>query len=124
MEGGIGAILAQIDKNKNFQVISYGSRQLVKHEKNYLPFLLEMAAAVWGMEFYDKYLRGKHFILYTDHKPLEKLGHLHKKMLSWLQMAMLEHNLVIQDKKASICQLTFSPGATPKKSKQSTISIA
>jgi hypothetical protein len=58
-----------------------------------------MTAAVWGMEFYDEYLRGKHFTLYTDHKPLEKLGHLHKKTLNRLQMAMLEYDFEIQYKK-------------------------
>ena len=56
IEGGMGAILAQVDRLGTFHVISYGSRQLVKHEKNYSPYLLEMAAAVWGMEFYDEYL--------------------------------------------------------------------
>ena len=98
-EGGMGAILTQMDKNNNFHVISYGSRQLVKHEKHYSPYLLEMAAAVWGMEFYNEYLKGKQFTLYTDHKPLEKLGHLHTKTLNRLQLAMLEYDFVIQYKK-------------------------
>ena len=95
----MGAILAQVDRLGTFHVISYGSRQLIKHEKNYSPYLLEMAAAVWGMEFYDEYLRGKHFTLYTDHKPLEKLGHLHTKTLNRLQLAMLEYDFIIQYKK-------------------------
>ena len=82
IEGGMGAILAQVDKQGTFLVVSYGSRQLVKHDKNYSPYLLEMAAAVWGMEFYDEYLCGKYFTLYTDHKPLENLGHLHTKTLN------------------------------------------
>ena len=47
--------------------------QIIKHEVIYFPYLLEMAAAVWGMEFYHKYRKGKQFTLYTDHKPLEKL---------------------------------------------------
>ena len=46
VEGGMGAILAQVDKQGAFHVVSYESRQLVKHEKNYSPYLLEMAAAV------------------------------------------------------------------------------
>ena len=98
-EGGMGAILSQIDKNGTFHVLSYGSRQLVKHEKNYSPYLLEMAAAVWGMEFYNEYLKGKQFTLYTDHRPLEKLSHLHTKTLNRLQLAMLEYDFVIQYKK-------------------------
>ena len=40
--GGIRAILTQIDENKNFHAISYASRQLITHKKNYSPFLLEM----------------------------------------------------------------------------------
>ncbi len=38
------------------------------------------------------------FSLYTDHKPLEKLGHLHSKTLKRLQTALLEHDFVIQYK--------------------------
>ena len=48
--GGLGAILMQKDKFDNFYAISYASRQLKDHEKNYSPFLLESAAAVWGMD--------------------------------------------------------------------------
>jgi len=62
---------------------------------------LGAAAAVWGMDFFNKYLKGKRFILYTDHKPLEKLGHLQSKMLNQLQTALLEHDFVIQYKKGS-----------------------
>jgi transposase InsO family protein len=99
--GGLGAILTQVDKEGNFYAISFASRQLKDHEKNYSPFLLEAAAAVWGMDFFNEYLRGKQFILYTDHKPLEKLGHLHSKTLNRLQTALLEHDFVIQYKKGS-----------------------
>jgi len=63
--------------------------------------LLEAAAAVWGMEIFNEYLSGKQFILLTDHKPLEKLGHLHTKMLNRLQTALLEHDFVVQYKKGT-----------------------
>jgi hypothetical protein len=99
--GGLGAILTQVDKAGNFYAISFASHQLKDHEKNYSPFLLEAVAAVWGMDFFNEYLKGKRFILYTDHKPLEKLGHLHSKTLNRLQTALLEHDFVIQYKKGS-----------------------
>jgi RNase H-like domain found in reverse transcriptase len=86
---------------ETFMPFSFASRQLKDHEKNYSPFLLEAAAAVWGMDFFNEYLQGKQFILYTDHKPLEKLGHLHSKTMNQVQMALLEHNFVIQYKKGS-----------------------
>ena len=100
--GGLGAILTQKDKFDNFYAISYASRQLKDHEKNYSPFLLESAAAVWGMDTFNEYLKGKQFILYTDHKPLEKMGHLHTKTMNRLQSALLEHDFVIQYKKGEI----------------------
>jgi hypothetical protein len=86
--GSLRVMLTQVDKEGN-------------HEKNYSPFLQEAAAGVWGMDFFNDYLKGKYFILYADHKPLEKLGHLHSKTLNKLQMALLEHDLVIQYKKGS-----------------------
>jgi hypothetical protein len=99
--GGLGAILTQVDKYGKFYAISFASRQLKDHEKNYSPFLLEAAAAVWGMDHFNEYLKGKKFILYTDHKPLEKLGHLHSKTMNRFQMALLEHNFIIQYKNGS-----------------------
>jgi hypothetical protein len=49
IEGGMGAILCQIDKTRKFHAVSYASKQLIKHEKNYSPFLLKMDAVVWAM---------------------------------------------------------------------------
>ncbi len=80
--GGLGAILTQVDQEGRFYAISFSSRHLKDHEKNYSPFLLKAAAAVWGMDHFNEYLKGKKFILYTDHKQLEKLGHLHIKMMN------------------------------------------
>ncbi len=57
--GGLGAILTQVDQDGNFHAISFASRQLKDHKMNYSPFLLEAAAAVWGMDFFNEYLKGK-----------------------------------------------------------------
>jgi hypothetical protein len=53
------------------------------------------------MDHFNEYLKGKNFILYTDHKPLEKLGHLHSKTMNRFQKAQLEHDFIIQYKKGS-----------------------
>jgi hypothetical protein len=79
IEGGMGAILCQMDKTGKLHAISYASKQLIKHEKNYSPNLLEMDAVVWAMEYYQEHQRGRRFILYTEHKPLKMLGTLHTK---------------------------------------------
>ncbi len=87
-EGGLGAILAQLDSLGKFYIIAYASRKLQKYEKNYTPFLLEMQAAIFGMETFEVNLKGCHFKLFTDHKPLEKLGKVHTKTLNRLQQMM------------------------------------
>jgi transposase InsO family protein len=105
--GGFGAILAQVDEKGNYHAIAYGSRQLRDHETNYSPYLAEMAAANWGMEYFDNYLRGKPFTLYTDHKPLEKLSHLHTKTMNRLQENMLTYDFQIQYKKGATLPADF-----------------
>ncbi len=49
-----------------------------------MPFLLEMQAAIWGME----HLQRCPFTLYTNHWPLEKLCQVQTKTLNQLQEAM------------------------------------
>ena len=100
-EGGMGAILCQLDEKSNYRVIAYASRALAKHEKNYTPFLLEMMAGVWAMGHFDSHLRGRKFTLFSDHRPLENLATVHKKTLTRLQEAMLEYDFVIKYKSGS-----------------------
>jgi hypothetical protein len=53
----MGALRTQINKEEKFHPISYASKQLIKDENNYSPFLLGMYAVVWAMEYYQEYLR-------------------------------------------------------------------
>ncbi len=86
--GGLGAILTQMDKEGCFYVIAYASRKLQKYEQNYTPFLLEMQAAIFGMETFEVHLKGRHFKLFTNYKLLEKLGKVHTKTLNRLHQMM------------------------------------
>jgi hypothetical protein len=99
--GGLGGILTQLNKNREHCIIAYASQKLQKHERNYTPFLLEMQAAIWVMEHFATYLRGRRFMLYTDHRPLEKLGKVHTKMLNRLQESMNTFDFEIIYKKGS-----------------------
>jgi hypothetical protein len=99
--GGLGAILTQVNLDGQHCVITFASRNLQKHECNYTPFLLEMQAAIWGMDHFATYLRGRKFTLIKDHRPLEKLGKVHTKMLNRLQEVMNTYDFDIIYKKGS-----------------------
>jgi hypothetical protein len=98
---GLGAILTQTDEKGKERVIAYASRALIKHEKNYTPFLLEMIAASWAMDYFDTYLKGRKFKLFADHKTLEKLSTIHSKTFYRLQEQMNIFDFTIHYKKGS-----------------------
>ena len=77
--GGFGAGLTQIWEDGVEHVIAYASRSLKPNEENYSAYLFELAAASWAIDHFSMNLRGKHFELFTDHKPLETLSKVHKK---------------------------------------------
>jgi hypothetical protein len=60
-----------------------------------------MQAAIWGMDNFSTYLRGRHFTLFTDHRPLEKLGKVHTRTLNRLQEVMNTFDFEIVYKKGS-----------------------
>ena len=96
--GGFGAVLTQWQEGKE-RVISYFSRTMQKHERNYSAFLAELAAATLGIEAFSTYLTGRKFTLWSDHRPLEKVAVKHEKTLKRLQQQMLEYNFKIRYKK-------------------------
>ena len=67
---GLGAILLQ-ECNGEKRVICYSSRGLSDVERRYLQTEREALGVVWACEKFHVYLYGRHFELWTDHKPLE-----------------------------------------------------
>ena len=63
---GLGCVLMERDK-----VISYASRKLKMHEKNYSIDDLEIAAVVFALMIWRHYLYGVHVDVFTDHKMLQ-----------------------------------------------------
>ncbi|MFM8998473.1 MAG: reverse transcriptase domain-containing protein, partial [Actinomycetota bacterium] len=96
--GGYGAVLTQPDKFGKNNVLAYASRGLKSYEKNYQPFVAEMMAAVWAMNHFSNYLKGRHFTLYTDHKLLEKLSKVHTRTYNRLQTEMMKFSFDIKYK--------------------------
>ena len=94
--GGLGACLVQFDDQGVPRAIGYASRGLKSYEKNYTAYLLELQAACFGISHFDTYLKGKRFVLYTDHKPLTRLSSAHTRTLNRLQQLMLDYDFMIQ----------------------------
>jgi hypothetical protein len=99
--GGLCANLAQQNHQGKIQIISHALRQLKENEKNYTKFLLETAAAAWGMDNFNEYLNGSKFTLYKDTTTEAVLGTTQLKTLNRLQTTMNEHDFEIQDRQKS-----------------------
>ena len=53
------------------KVITYASRQLKVHEKNYPTHDLELAVMVFALKIWRHYLSGVHVDVFSDHKILQ-----------------------------------------------------
>lgn len=69
---GLGAVLSQIDSDKQEKPIAFASRTLSNSEKRYSQIQKEATAIIFGVRRFHQYLYGRAtpFILRTDHKPL------------------------------------------------------
>ncbi|KAI3669400.1 hypothetical protein L6452_40635 [Arctium lappa] len=71
------------------KVITYASRQLKEHEKNYVTQNLKLAAVVFAWMVWRHYLYGVKCQIYTDHKSLRHLFNqkeLNMKQRRWMEM--------------------------------------
>ncbi|GJT03437.1 putative reverse transcriptase domain-containing protein [Tanacetum coccineum] len=94
---GLGAVLMQREK-----VISYASRQLKIHEKNYTTHDLELGAVVFALKIWRHYLYGTKCMVFTDHKSLQHI--LNQKELNMRQRRWLE---LLSDYD---CDIRYHPG--------------
>jgi hypothetical protein len=90
---GLGCVLMQDGK-----VITYGSRQLKKHERNYPTHDLELVAVVFALKSWRHYLYGETCDIYTDHKSLKYIftqRELNMRQRRWLEL-IKDYDLTIQ----------------------------
>lgn len=67
---GLGAILTQVGKSSEINIVAYASRSLTDTEKSYSQIEREALAIIWACEHFQLYLIGSDFRVITDHKPL------------------------------------------------------
>nr|GFA86215.1 putative reverse transcriptase domain-containing protein [Tanacetum cinerariifolium] len=84
------------------KVISYASRQLKIHEKNYTTHDLELGAVVFALKIWRYYLYGIKCRVFTDHKILQHI--LDQKELNMRQCRWLE---LLSDYD---CEIRYHPG--------------
>ncbi len=88
MPKGVGAILSQ--KEGRFEkVVAYASKSLTEAQNKFHPMEGECYALIWGIMHFRQYLHRNHFILRTDHKPLEWLATVsdtHGRRGRWVDM--------------------------------------
>ncbi|GKC02672.1 putative reverse transcriptase domain-containing protein, partial [Tanacetum coccineum] len=94
---GLGAVLMQREK-----LISYASRQLKIHEKNYTTHDLELGSVVFSLKLRIHYLYGTKCMVFTDHKSLQHI--LNQKELNMRKRRWLER-LSDYD-----CEIRYHPG--------------
>nr|GEZ14760.1 putative reverse transcriptase domain-containing protein [Tanacetum cinerariifolium] len=94
---GFGAVLMQREK-----VIAYASRQLKKHEENYMTHDIELGAVMFALRLWRHYLYGTKCIVYTDHKSLQYI--LDQKELNMRQRRWIE---LLSDYD---CKIRYHPG--------------
>ena len=74
---------------QNDKVIEYASRQLKKHENNYLTHNLELATVVFSLRILRHYLYGVPYRIFMDHKSLQYLftqKELNMRQRRWIEL--------------------------------------
>ncbi len=85
---GVGVILSQ-KEGKFEKVVAYANKSLIEAQRKFHPMEGECYALIWGIVHFKQYLHKNHFILRTDHKPLECLAIVsdaHGRRSRWINM--------------------------------------
>jgi len=71
---GIGAVLKQTQMNKEEKPVAYFSKKLNETQKRKQAIYIECLAIKEAIKYWQHWLIGKKFTVFSDHKPLEKMN--------------------------------------------------
>lgn len=100
----IGACLMQRNEKGMPQAVAYYSRKLRDAEKKYPVIDHEALAVVEAVRHYNPYLYGRHFQIFTDHRPLV---HVFRRTTKSVRMTRWSHELSFYN-----YELKYKPGAS------------
>jgi hypothetical protein len=101
---GIGAVLKQPQEDGTEKPVAYFSRKLNEYQKKKKTIYIECIAIREAIKFWQYWLMGKRFTVFSDHKPLENLK---IKARTDEELGDLLHNLLQFD-----FQVIYKPGPT------------
>ena len=79
-EVGLGVVLCHQFPDGRERPVAFASRVLSAAEKRYSVIEREALAIIFGVQKFQQYLLGRHFVLRTDHKPLEVIYGEHQAL--------------------------------------------
>ena len=86
---GIGACLLQQHEGDKHPVL-YASKKLLGRVRNYPVGEREALTIVWAVQKMHRFLYGQHFILETDHRPLQYLNSAHSKSARLMRWSLAQ----------------------------------
>ena len=111
--GGLGAILTQTNTEGNLKAISYLSRTLKPHEKSASAYALEMKSAIWAIQNFHHYLKGRSFTVVSDNQPLITKSKSADKSINKLQQLLLEYDAKIIHMPGSKNEIAYALSRNP-----------
>ena len=77
---GLGCFLMQFGR-----VVAYGSKQLKNHERNYPTHDMDLAAIVFALKIWCRYLYGEQFKVFSNHKSIFTQRDLNIRQCKWME---------------------------------------